>query len=253
MPTLKRLSILLVILTLITTAAQAYYDPHTGRFTQRDPIGDGVNWYAYTYNNPLKYTDPNGEEPVQDQAGTVDEFTEEFSQSAELLDFVPSATGSDSSAHTGVIPFHSRYIYTEKLGWIDMQHFLSAAAVAFSYSQGSQDFDKQTNAFFYANAMGYGVELDQFLAGDPSGFSYEDLPSNWAGASFGIDYVPDSELTLGEQIRNWINNESPIDDPRKAPNYNLLPATYSEDNPAPPKNFTPKPYKFPQANQEDGG
>ena len=37
-----------------------YYDPYIGRFTQRDPIGDGVNWYAYTYNNPLKYTDPTG-------------------------------------------------------------------------------------------------------------------------------------------------------------------------------------------------
>ena len=117
--------------------AARYYDPYIGRFTQRDPIGDGVNWYAYTYNNPLKYTDPNGEEPVQDQAGTVDGFIAEFSDSAELLDFVPSATGSDSSAHTGVIPFHSRYIYTEEWGWIDMKHFLAAAAVAFSYSGGS--------------------------------------------------------------------------------------------------------------------
>ena len=60
MPTLKRLSILLVILTLITTAAQAYYDPYTGRFLQRDPAGDGVNWYAYTYNNPLAFVDPTG-------------------------------------------------------------------------------------------------------------------------------------------------------------------------------------------------
>jgi RHS repeat-associated protein len=37
-----------------------YYDPYIGRFTQRDPAGDGVNWYAYTANNPLKYTDPTG-------------------------------------------------------------------------------------------------------------------------------------------------------------------------------------------------
>ena len=45
---LKRVSILLVILTLITTAAQAYYDPYVRRFTQRDPINDGVNWYVYS-------------------------------------------------------------------------------------------------------------------------------------------------------------------------------------------------------------
>ena len=37
-----------------------YYDPYIGRFTQRDPVGDGVNWYAYTENNPLKFVDPTG-------------------------------------------------------------------------------------------------------------------------------------------------------------------------------------------------
>ena len=30
-----------------------YYDPYIGRFTQRDPIGQGVNWYAYAANNPV--------------------------------------------------------------------------------------------------------------------------------------------------------------------------------------------------------
>ena len=40
--------------------AARYYDPYIGRFTQRDPAEDGVNWYAYTYNNPVKFIDPTG-------------------------------------------------------------------------------------------------------------------------------------------------------------------------------------------------
>ncbi len=44
--------------------AARYYDPYIGRFTQRDPVGDGVNWYAYTYNNPLRFIDPDGLRPL---------------------------------------------------------------------------------------------------------------------------------------------------------------------------------------------
>ena len=35
-----------------------WYDPQLGQFTSEDPVRDGINWHVYTYNNPLKYTDP---------------------------------------------------------------------------------------------------------------------------------------------------------------------------------------------------
>ena len=47
-----------------------YYDPETGRFTTRDMIkGDltvpqSLNRYVYCNNNPNKYTDPDGNEPI---------------------------------------------------------------------------------------------------------------------------------------------------------------------------------------------
>jgi len=37
-----------------------YYDPVTGRFRNVDSVKDGVNWYSYANNNPLKYVDPDG-------------------------------------------------------------------------------------------------------------------------------------------------------------------------------------------------
>jgi len=37
-----------------------YYDPETGRFLLRDPIGyaGGLNLYGYTGNNPVNFVDP---------------------------------------------------------------------------------------------------------------------------------------------------------------------------------------------------
>ncbi len=43
-----------------------YYDPQLGRFTQADPVladawnPQGLNRYAYVYNNPVRYSDPSG-------------------------------------------------------------------------------------------------------------------------------------------------------------------------------------------------
>ena len=36
------------------------YNPTTGRFTQEDPIRDGLNWYAYCAGNPVMRVDPGG-------------------------------------------------------------------------------------------------------------------------------------------------------------------------------------------------
>ena len=42
-----------------------YYDPTTGRFTSVDPAKDGLNWYAYCNNNPVRYVDRTGTIPVE--------------------------------------------------------------------------------------------------------------------------------------------------------------------------------------------
>jgi RHS repeat-associated protein len=37
-----------------------FYDPELGRFISMDPARDGLNWYVYVHNNPVKYVDPDG-------------------------------------------------------------------------------------------------------------------------------------------------------------------------------------------------
>ncbi|MBW2603602.1 MAG: RHS domain-containing protein [Deltaproteobacteria bacterium] len=39
---------------------QRYYDPTTGRYLRTDPFGDGLNLYAYCFNNPNSLIDPMG-------------------------------------------------------------------------------------------------------------------------------------------------------------------------------------------------
>ena len=37
-----------------------YYDTATGTFITEDPIRDGLNWYSYCNDNPVKFKDENG-------------------------------------------------------------------------------------------------------------------------------------------------------------------------------------------------
>ena len=59
-----------------------------------------------------------------------------------------------------------------------------------------------------------------------SAFSYEDLPSNYLGADFAINYfnVDDSELTLSNQVDNYLGTLGAID-PENAPNWGQIPIT----------------------------
>src|SRR5262245_64054287 len=46
---------------------ERYYDPSTGRFISRDPIGygGGENLYQYCENNPLNGLDPAGHDTIK--------------------------------------------------------------------------------------------------------------------------------------------------------------------------------------------
>ena len=72
---------------------------------------------------------------------------------------------------------NKRYVETGKYGWIDLKHFFTAAKYGNDYGQ------------WITEGLGWLNELNQYMNEGPndykSGFSYEDLPSNSAGADFG--------------------------------------------------------------------
>jgi len=43
-----------------------YYDPTLGRFSQEDSFRDGLNWYVYCGNNPVRFIDPSGQYYIQE-------------------------------------------------------------------------------------------------------------------------------------------------------------------------------------------
>jgi len=53
-----------------------YYDPLTGRFITSDDAKDGLNWFAYAADNPMKYVDPDGN--YIDELGKIDYFEDGF-------------------------------------------------------------------------------------------------------------------------------------------------------------------------------
>ena len=63
MKTTTRLNLIVAMATLLAAAsAQAFFDPHIGRFASRDPIGErgGRNHYAFVRNDPVNSYDRLG-------------------------------------------------------------------------------------------------------------------------------------------------------------------------------------------------
>lgn len=185
------------------------------------------------------------EEPVQIYLGTVSIFKI-------LLDFSPRGVGkfkgkeaSDYLKSLGETKFNfkqmrplptqtgffntkkGRYIYTKKGGWIDMAHFMFYAGKAYAYK-----LDGESNPIGEAVQDGYKQEASDLIVAEYSAYSYEDLPSDKFGAEFAVNYFnPDSNLTFGEQLANYLNNILNAAEPNYAPNYNYIPNQDSRNAP----------------------
>ncbi len=160
----------------------------------------------------------------------------------------------------------NRYIYTKKGGWIDMSHFMFYAGRAYKYKVQKEIAIAKREAteakmreacapggcywppvvpkggiesidpIGEAVQEGYMQErLDQY-GPTYSAYSYEDLPSDYYGADFVVNYFgPNSDLSFGEQLQNYMNNILKATSPENAPNYNSLPTEYPSKGELPSK------------------
>ena len=146
-----------------------------------------LNHYTYVRNNPYKYVDPNGQEPVQSQLGAIKSIADQIRaievnnpnlNSRQILSVVAAQYGRGSNINSvkaeGTYNFNDkRFVYTSEKGFIDQAHFFrNAKYPSYGLSFGG----------------GYLVETFQYFGfkdQQGSGFSYEDLSSNLLGTQFG--------------------------------------------------------------------
>lgn len=220
--------------------------------------------YHYGNNNPIKYVDPEGKSPNKIYSGTVPGLVL-FMNS--LNTGLGRATGID--AHDGMLrmgkvsitmkgpkpantaPFNTaygnRYIYTKKGGWIDIAHFVFYAGRAYTYKIQKEEAtealkkevaleDIETLQILAAQdplmkAVDMG-RMQEFFDPSRSSYSYEDLPTDYFGADFAVNYFsPLRSETFAEQIQDYLENVLDAAYPWDAPNYRDLPMGEQEGKP----------------------
>lgn len=221
---------------------QRHYNPVLGRFYQPDLVtfimkGHGqTNRYQYGWNDTYHFSDSNGLEPTQAQSSDLFGFINGLNTSPSKVGLLFGSQASDKLLNWGksdlvnfnIVPREAwlnvqpfRYIYSEKVGWLDMQHFMFYAGTAYAYRNAGTSSEY---ALMAANNKGFSQEywLD-LIAARHSRFSYEDLVSNYMGAYFGAyAFNPKSSLSLSQQLNTYLGTLNIIS-PSFAPNFAKMP------------------------------
>jgi len=221
-----------------------YYDPLTSRFITLDPTMDGDNWFIYSRNNPLKFTDPTGEEPVKEQAGDIEGFMEILREEgiktlAEASDFV----------HKKHPTMEVLYVYSQIHGWVDLYHIMEAASWAEKHGKlgafaavALEEPLEWTQELVY-NLVKIHPPLGEVTIGGVnaqrcaySANSYEDRISSWIGAQLGLYSRNNPDKEFYENIIGFMRGikvvrvykEEWTKNPEKAPGWwNKIPDTYN--------------------------
>lgn len=220
--------------------------PHlVSRWISPDPLSDEYSsWspYAYTLNNPIKFIDPDGREPRWGQLGTLSQISTEMTNAAGAGTYSQqmNALGAHFSGNRLFTRVNGqlqdapgsvnvkRYLYTERAGWVDMEHFFAFASHASS------------KGIMAASLLAYGTEEAQGtkLPGwdrTASAYSYEDIQSDFSGIDFWLKFgegIENGDVNLTDAVNQYLQSLNPTD-PSEAPNIDYIPHTVNGK-------FTPK-------------
>lgn len=179
-------------------------------------------------NNPVVYTDPDGNEPNKSQAVTWEKAKNaikmHFGKKEPTLQGLRYTSGEVHGKQVG--PFGgnkgARYIYTEKYGWIDLGHFFQTAAGAQAEGlTGAKKAVARTIArpLLFRKLWKVTKRIEDSQTGETQ-WSYEDGPSNAAGMQFYLDYYKDDKSLLESLDRFFKHAGATTSD--KAPNWDEM-------------------------------
>ncbi|MDO4788550.1 MAG: RHS repeat-associated core domain-containing protein [Johnsonella sp.] len=152
------------------------YSPEDKRFISSDPGRDGLNWYAYCRNNPLRYVDPDGRENIVVSGGI---YSAEKRDSGEYyFEFIDSALKEVMSLRYG----------EEKEKKYDFEKTTLFVANA-GYTKNDLDAIEESARIYHVNPVFFTDvnELIEYINNGPNGKRREDPVTDFRVFSHGYE------------------------------------------------------------------
>ena len=235
------ITILFATLVILSSSVSAgrQYNPTTGRFMQPDPnIPDvynpqSLNRYSYALNNPMRYTDPTGNEPVKTESGSSKVVGKKMNDLLRALKKSnPDATAKDlftamknyygTPGEGGKMLFNNqgtpRYVYTGSKGSLDMKHVFGAAELTAQYGPVVGYLGSYGVEIVQTVGGDYGSKIDSKLGGRQwdSAWTIDDLPADDVGiqlASRTEGASAEEAAVVFEKMMDEIGATDPEQDP----------------------------------------